>query len=60
MISWGRMIADGLMMTGAGAAETPLMRMFRIEYPREYSSMKKLNCEFNDRTVRQFLRTQKR
>lgn len=59
MIAWGRMIADGLMMGGI-AAETPLMRMFRIEYANEYRTMKRLGCDITDSSIRAFLKTQKR
>lgn len=58
MIAWGRMIADGLLNTGLNGTETPLMRMFRIEYATEYRSMKRLGCDFNDSTVRAFLDAQ--
>lgn len=60
MIAWGRMIADGLLMGGIVNPETPLVRMFRIEYASEYRNMKRSGCTINDSTIRQFLKTQKR
>jgi hypothetical protein len=58
MIAWGRMIADGLLMNGM-SDETPLMRMFRIEYSNEYRQMKRLGCEVTDSTIRSFLKSQR-
>lgn len=60
MTAWGRMITDGFKMGGLTSAETPLMRMFRIEYASEYRTMKRLGCEWNDTTIQQFLASQKR
>lgn len=59
MTAWGRMIRDGFTMGGLSSAETPLMRMFRIEYSNEYRNMKRLGCDMSDATIRQFLATQK-
>lgn len=60
MIAWGRMIADGLFLNGTAERETPLMRMFRVEYANEYRNMKRLGCNFNDSTIRAFLKSQNR
>lgn len=57
MIAWGRMIADGLMYGGLND-ETPLMRMFRIEYGNEFRLLKKLGCEITDETIKQYLNRQ--
>lgn len=55
MIAWGRMIMSA--MNGFhNEAESGLVRMFRIEYGKEYRHMKKMGYQINDTTVKAFLK----
>ena len=53
MIAWGR--AFGSVLHNFNQGETPLVRMFRIEYANEYRHMKRNGCEINDRFVKDFI-----
>ena len=58
MIAWGRMIMNA--MNGfRGSKETGLVRMFRVEYAKEYQHLQRLGCEINDSFVKQFLSDRK-
>ena len=58
MIAWGRMILSA--MNGFNTSnDSGLVRMFRIEYAKEYHLIKKMGCEINDSFVKQFLADRK-
>lgn len=54
MMAWGRSLATAMNL-GKDIRETPLMRMFRIEYAKEYRQMKRLGYEMDDSTIRAFI-----
>lgn len=56
MSNWGRVILNA-MINGLSDrnGETELVKMFRIEYSREYRDMVKYGSEINDDTVRYYL-----
>lgn len=55
MIAWGRMF-NSAMHGISTSGETGLVRMFRIEYAKDYKHMKSMGYEINDSTVKAFLR----
>lgn len=58
MIAWGRAIMSA--MNGFHSeAESGLVRMFRVEYAKEYRHLKMMGCEINDKFVRRFLDTKR-
>lgn len=57
MIAWGR--AFGSVLENFNKGETPLVRMFRIEYAQEYRHLKRNGCEINDRFVKDFISMRK-
>lgn len=58
MTAWGRMFYSA--MTGFNnESETGLVRMFRIEYAKEYRQLKRMGVQLNDVFVRQYIRNLK-
>lgn len=55
MIAWGRAVI-GAMNGFKDESDTGLVRMFRVEYNKEYRMMKRLGYEINDSFVKNFLR----
>lgn len=54
MIAWGRAFVSA--MNGfKNESETGLVRMFRIEYAKDYRHMKQMGYEINDSVVKDFL-----
>lgn len=59
MIAWGRTVMSAL--NGFhNEAETCLVRMFRVEYAKEYRQMKQMGQPITDGFVRSFLDTRNR
>ena len=58
MIAWGRAII-GAMNGFKNESESGLVRMFRVEYSKEYRQMKMMGYEINDNFVKTFLNTRK-
>ena len=56
MSAWGRAIV-GAMNGFKNESETGLVRMFRVEYAKEYRQMKNMGYEINDSFVKSFLKT---
>jgi hypothetical protein len=58
MTAWGRMCYNA--MSGFNnEAETGLVRMFRVEYAKEYRQLKKMGAQLDDAFVRQYIRNLK-
>lgn len=58
MNAWGRMFMNA--MNGFhNESESGLVRMFRIEYAKEYRQMKRMGIQLDDAFVRQYLASQK-
>lgn len=58
MAAWGRMFFNA--MSGfKNEAETGLVRMFRVEYAKEYRQLKKMGAQLDDAFVRQYIRNLK-
>jgi hypothetical protein len=58
MTAWGRMFYNA--MSGFNnEAETGLVRMFRVEYAKEYRQLKKMGAQLDDAFVRQYIRNLK-
>jgi hypothetical protein len=58
MNAWGRIISTA--MNGFNSeADTGLVRMFRIEYAKDYRHMKQMGYEITDSLVRSFLSARK-
>jgi hypothetical protein len=58
MTAWGRMFYNA--MNGfRNESETGLVRMFRVEYAKEYRQMKRMGVHVDDAFVRQFIQTLK-
>lgn len=56
MTAWGRMFLNA--MNGfRNESETGLVRMFRVEYSKEYLQLKRLGVQLDDAFVRQYLKT---
>lgn len=58
MTAWGRMLLsaiNGLKREN----ETCLVRMFRIEFSREFQHLEKMGCGVSDDFVKQFLKDRK-
>ena len=54
MIAWGRAFISAI--NGMrNESESGLVRMFRIEYAKDYRHMKQMGYEINDNTVKDFL-----
>ena len=58
MNAWGRAIV-GAMNGFKNESESGLVRMFRVEYEKEYRQMKLMGYEINDSFVKSFLNTRK-
>ncbi len=58
MTAWGRMFYNA--MNGfRNESETGLVRMFRVEYAKEYRQLKKMGAQLDDAFVRQYIRNLK-
>lgn len=58
MTAWGRVFYNA--MSGFNnEAETGLVRMFRIEYAKEYRQLKRMGAQLDDAFVRQYIRNLK-
>ena len=58
MTAWGRMFYNA--MSGFhNESETGLVRMFRVEYAKEYLQLKRMGVQLNDVFVRQYIRNLK-
>lgn len=55
MIAWGRAVV-GAMNGFQNESESGLVRMFRVEYAKEYYQMKRMGVQLDDAFVRQFLK----
>ena len=58
MTAWGRMFYNA-MMGFHNESETGLVRMFRVEYAKEYRQLKRMGIQLDDAFVRQYIRTLK-
>lgn len=58
MTAWGRMFYNA--MNGFyNESESGLVRMFRVEYAKEYRQLKRMGVQLNDAFVRQYIRNLK-
>jgi hypothetical protein len=58
MTAWGRMFYNAL--SGFNCeSESGLVRMFRVEYTKEYLQLKRMGVQLNDVFVRQYIRNLK-
>ena len=58
MTAWGRMFYNA--MSGFNnESESGLVRMFRVEYTKEYLQLKRMGVQLNDVFVRQYIRNLK-
>jgi len=58
MTAWGRMLYSAI--NGFhNESETGLVRMFRVEYAKEYRQLKRMNVQLDDAFVRQYIRNLK-
>lgn len=54
MTAWGRMFYNA--MTGFNnETETGLVRMFRVEYAKEYRQLRRMGTQLDDAFVRQYI-----
>ena len=58
MTAWGRMLYNAISGFN-NESETGLVRMFRVEYAKEYRQLKRLNVQLDDAFVRQYIRNLK-
>lgn len=54
MTAWGRMFYNAIMGLH-NESESGLVRMFRVEYAKEYRQLKKMGVQLDDAFVRQFI-----
>jgi hypothetical protein len=54
MTAWGTILLNAINGFG-NDSETGLVRLFRVEYSKEYQQLKKSGCEINDRFVKEYL-----
>ena len=58
MTAWGRMLYNAIKGFHT-ESDTGLVRMFRVEYAKEYSQLKKMGAQLDDAFVRQYIRNLK-
>jgi hypothetical protein len=58
MIAWGRMFYNAIIGFN-NETETGLIRMFRIEYAKEYYQLQRMGVQLDDVFVRQYIEAMK-
>jgi hypothetical protein len=54
MTAWGRMF-HSVIFGFSNETETGLIRMFRVEYAKEYLQLKRMGVQLDDAFVRQYI-----
>jgi hypothetical protein len=58
MLAWGR-VFNAAINGFNNEAETGLVRMFRVEYAKEYRQLKRMGTQLDDAFVRQYIKNLK-